>query len=98
MELHEQNIIVNENFRSSAEKFYDQFHPDVIRMKQSTNSVDSEKKGNEAPKEQPPTSYTETLMHLFKGNVGPGCFASENQVNSNTTPFNKSQYFQWLMQ
>lgn len=24
---------------------------------------------------EPPTSYLETLMHLFKGNVGTGCFA-----------------------
>jgi hypothetical protein len=93
MELHEQNIIVNENFRSSAEKFYDQFHPDVIRMKQSTNSVDTKGNGTESPKEQPPTSYTETLMHLFKGNVGPGCFASENQMKKSQLHPSNSQYF-----
>lgn len=80
MELQEQsNVIVNENFRSSGEKFYDQVHPDVIKIKNSTNGVGNEnskkKEEAEGSKQPLPTSYVETLMHLFKGNVGPGCFA-----------------------
>jgi hypothetical protein len=49
-------------------------------MKPTTNETQKEKKGGEAvelTKQPPPTTYAETLMHLFKGNVGPGCFASE---------------------
>lgn len=87
MELQEQcNVIVNENFRSSGEKFYDQVHPDVIKIKNSTNGIANgngkkhvEAKGQVEP---PPTSYVETLMHLFKGNVGPGCFAMADAVKN----------------
>lgn len=30
----------------------------------------------------PPTSYMETMMHLFKGNVGTGCFAMADAVKN----------------
>ncbi|XP_067639712.1 proton-coupled amino acid transporter 1 isoform X2 [Eurosta solidaginis] len=33
------------------------------------------KKGGENAPEHPPTSYVTTLIHIFKGNVGPGLFA-----------------------
>jgi proton-coupled amino acid transporter len=32
--------------------------------------------------EHPPTSYIETLMHLFKGNVGTGCYAMADAVKN----------------
>jgi hypothetical protein len=49
-------------------------------MKPTTSENEKGKKEGEAvepTKQPPPTTYAETLMHLFKGNVGPGCFASE---------------------
>jgi solute carrier family 36 (proton-coupled amino acid transporter) len=79
MELQEHsNVIVNENFRASSEKYFDQIHPDVIKIMNSTengiahgNAKSAESK--EAPQSRP-TSYVETMMHLFKGNIGPGWY------------------------
>ena len=92
MELKEQgNIIVNENFRSSGDTFVDQVHPDVIMIKLSTdkngkaaNGFANGNKNIEAQQmvEERPTSYLETLMHLFKGNVGPGCYAMADAVKN----------------
>lgn len=36
----------------------------------------------ELHEDQPPTSYNETLMHLFKGNVGTGCYAMAEAVKN----------------
>jgi solute carrier family 36 (proton-coupled amino acid transporter) len=88
MELQEQHIIVNENFRSSCDSIVNSVHPDVIKIKNST-----EQNGNsngfkkpvveEKIVEGPPlTSFLETLMHLFKGNVGPGCYALADSVKN----------------
>lgn len=91
MELHEQrNVIVNENFRTSGEKFMEKVHPDVIIIKSSTekngkaNGLANGKHNVEAQDENvtQPTSYLETLMHLFKGNVGPGCYAMADAVKN----------------
>lgn len=87
MELQEQgNVIVNENFRNSADKIFDQVHPDVIKIKNSTekNGTANGKTNVEAQirNEPPATSYIETLMHVFKGNVGPGCFAMAEAVKN----------------
>lgn len=92
MELKEQgNVIVNENFRASGDTFVDQMHPDVIMIKLSTdkngkatNGLANGNKNVEAqqPVETRPTSYLETFMHLFKGNVGPGCYAMADAVKN----------------
>lgn len=92
MELQEQgNVIVNENFRTSGDKFVDQVHPDVIMIKLSTekngkaaNGFSNGHKNIEAQQiiELRPTSYLETMMHLFKGNVGPGCYAMADAVKN----------------
>lgn len=93
MELKEQgNVIVNENFRASVDTIVDQVHPDVILIKLSTdkngkttNGLANVNKNIEAqePAEAPrPTSYVETMMHLFKGNVGPGCYAMADAVKN----------------
>lgn len=88
MELQEQgNVIVNENFRASGEKFSDKVHPDVIIIKSSTekNGKANGKSNVEEAQvvhEAQPTSYLETLMHLFKGNVGPGCYAMADAVKN----------------
>lgn len=80
MEFKNSNIIFNENYREPV-KF---IHPDDIKMKMSVEVNGSMKNGNvegqqqdseQAEKKPPPrTTYIETLMHLFKGNVGPGEF------------------------
>lgn len=85
LEMRTSNVIVNENFRTSGESLVNEMHPDVIRIKISTdkNGVTNGKKPDE--KDEPeltPTSYTETMMHLFKGNVGPGCFAMADAVKN----------------
>lgn len=89
MELQETgNVIVNENFRTSGDRFNDQFHPDVVKIKNSTekNGIANGKQKNveaqDVPDGPPPTSYVETLMHLFKGNVGPGCYAMADAVKN----------------
>lgn len=87
MELQDQStIIVNENFRSSGDKFSDQVHPDVIKMRNSAEKNGSangiKKKEDEIAVGPPTTSYLETLMHLFKGNVGPGCYAMADAVKN----------------
>jgi proton-coupled amino acid transporter len=96
MELQEHcNVIVNENFRRSTESFYNQFHPDVLKMKavqvEENGLVKKEKdiskqsansNNNNDEKQEPQTTYLETLMHLFKGNVGPGCFAMASAVKN----------------
>lgn len=80
MELRENcNVIINENYRRSAESLNNQYHPDVIKMKLTTEKNGHAHNGSvevqRSPQSPPPTSYTETLIHLFKGNVGPGCLA-----------------------
>jgi hypothetical protein len=77
MELNNSNLIINENYRRSVESLSNQVvHPDVIQMKISTEKNGVEKNGNVegqvVEKTSPLTTYLETLMHLFKGNVGPG--------------------------
>lgn len=74
-------VIVNENFRSSDESFADRKHPDVIKIKMSTEK--NATKPDETDEQEPvPTSYAETMMHLFKGNVGPGCYAMADAVKN----------------
>lgn len=78
------NVIVNENYRGSGDKF---IHPDLIAIKASTEKCDIDQNGNLCEKnydksQHPPTSYVETLMHLFKGNVGPGCYAMADAVKN----------------
>lgn len=81
MELREKNgnVIINENYRRSTENFLTQYHPDVVKMKLTTEKNGSAQNGNLEAEQQPPsapsTTYLETLLHLFKGNVGPGCLA-----------------------
>lgn len=80
MELRENcNVIINENYRRSAESLSNQYHPDVIKMKLTTEKNGHAHNGSaeppRSPQSPPPTSYIETLIHLFKGNVGPGCLA-----------------------
>ncbi|XP_036319994.1 proton-coupled amino acid transporter 1-like [Rhagoletis pomonella] len=41
---------------------------------EKTAKLDPKKAGENAP-EHPPTSYVTTLIHIFKGNIGPGLFA-----------------------
>lgn len=88
MELHENcTVIVNENFRSSADSMQQSAHPDVVKIK---NCTDKNGKANGTtsveelidPVVARPTSYVETLMHLFKGNVGPGCLAMADAVKN----------------
>jgi hypothetical protein len=86
MELQNSNVIVNENFRRSAQAFFDKLHPDVIKMKESTEqngNVEACKREKQELDNPPPkTTYMETLTHLFKGNVGPGCFAMSHAVKN----------------
>lgn len=88
MELHENcTVIVNENFRSSVDSMQQSAHPDVVKIK---NCTDKNGKANGTtsveelidPVVARPTSYVETLMHLFKGNVGPGCLAMADAVKN----------------
>lgn len=91
MELQEHNnVIVNENFRASDDKCMEQVHPAVILIR---NSTKKNGKANESARggkkievqelqEANQTSYTATLMHLFKGNVGPGCYAMADAVKN----------------
>lgn len=84
MELRENgNVIINENYRRSTENILTQYHPDVIKMKLKNGSAQN---GNveaeqEAPSKQS-TNFLETLIHLFKGNVGPGCLAMGNATKN----------------
>lgn len=86
MELKEQcTVIVNENFRNSRDNIFNQVHPDVIILKNSTekNGIANGKNFEADGVKQPPTtSYVETLMHLFKGNVGPGSMAMADAVKN----------------
>lgn len=70
MQLRESNVIINENYRRSAESI-SKFHPDVIMMKLSTepngNAQNGHVEAQRPPQSPPPTSYAETLIHLFKG-------------------------------
>ncbi|XP_036319210.1 proton-coupled amino acid transporter 1-like isoform X7 [Rhagoletis pomonella] len=51
---------------------------DTVTLQKSdvekTAKLDPKKAGENAP-EHPPTSYVTTLIHIFKGNIGPGLFA-----------------------
>lgn len=70
MELQENcNVIINENYRRSTDNFFDDPHPEVIKMKLK-NENHSEPSQRESAVHR--TTYFETLVHLFKGNVGPG--------------------------
>lgn len=72
MELQENsNVIINENFRGSIDVFFDHAHPDVAKIKLQTENGNVKNAKDVSP---PRTTYLETLMHLFKGNVGPGKF------------------------
>jgi solute carrier family 36 (proton-coupled amino acid transporter) len=91
MELRENcNVIINENYRRSTESILNQYHPDVVVMKLSTEKNGHFQNGSsqmEAQQRQlsqpaPSTSYIETLIHLFKGNVGPGCLAMPNATKN----------------
>lgn len=92
MQLEERgNSNVNENCRISGEKGFDEIHSAVI----GTN-LPSEKSSdfnanvcrnieiNEIIKVSTArrTTNIETMMHLFKGNVGPGCFAMADAIKN----------------
>jgi solute carrier family 36 (proton-coupled amino acid transporter) len=81
MELQKQcNVYVNESFDASGEKFGDSENENKIRGK---NVVVNEKKSAHGIESADGSiSYTETLMHLFKGNVGSGCFAMADAVKN----------------
>lgn len=69
MELQENcNVIINENYKGSTDNFFDDLHPEVLKMKLKNTSHSELKQESDHHK----TTYFETLMHLFKGNVGPG--------------------------
>lgn len=78
MELNEnKNVIINENYRGSyGEKNMNAMDSPIKTIKGINMTGDSEmneKMSAELITKNPPrTSYVETLMHLFKGNVGPG--------------------------
>jgi solute carrier family 36 (proton-coupled amino acid transporter) len=83
MELEEQcNVYVNESFDPAGEKIDNQVDLSVIKVNNvlSENSKVVEKKNVENYDES--ISYIETLMHLFKGNVGSGCFAMADAVKN----------------
>lgn len=73
MELQENsNVIINENYRSSTDGFFDPPHSEVLRMKdKAKNESNLQPQSVSSP---PATTYFETLMHLFKGNIGPGMY------------------------
>lgn len=91
MELHENcTVIVNESFRSSTDSVQEPsngVHPDVVKIR---NCIEKNGKVNGTasveeliePVVARPTSYVETLMHVFKGNVGPGCLAMADAVKN----------------
>lgn len=88
MELHEQcNGFVNESFKASRESI-DKSCAKVPQKSDSAVKNPSDKSGLEKNVEaqmdnnDPPTSYIETMMHLFKGNVGTGCFAMADAVRN----------------
>jgi hypothetical protein len=51
----------------------------IVKLETMTIKRDNEDEADKVKKPPPPTTYLETLMHLFKGNVGPGCYASESK-------------------
>ena len=66
MELQENcNVIINENYKGSTDNFFDDPHPEVLKMKLKNTNQERESDHHK-------TTYFETLVHLFKGNVGPG--------------------------
>ncbi|KAL7010579.1 hypothetical protein ACKWTF_006281 [Chironomus riparius] len=78
MELQENcNVIINENYRGSTDNFFDDPHPEVVKMKLK-NEHEPLKRESTVHR----TTYFETLVHLFKGNVGPGCFAMAHAVKN----------------
>lgn len=69
MELQKQcNVYVNESFDASGEKIDDHVKDEKSREK----AVVNEKINAHGPSGEGKISYIETLMHLFKGNVGSG--------------------------
>ena len=76
MELQKQcNVYVNESFDTAGEKFGDQ-------VKTEGKVVHDKKIDDKTESEAGKISYAETLMHLFKGNVGSGCFAMADAVKN----------------
>ncbi|CAO1388535.1 unnamed protein product [Diamesa tonsa] len=88
MELNEnKNVIINENYRGSyGEKKINVMDLPIKTIKGINMTGDSEmneKMSVETITKNPPrTSYVETLMHLFKGNVGPGCYAMADAMRN----------------
>lgn len=78
MELNgDKNVIINENYRGSHnEKQLNTIDLSIKTIKGVNMTGDNEMnmKMNDKLKikNTPRTSYVETMMHLFKGNVGPG--------------------------
>lgn len=75
---------MNENFQSSREsidKSCEKVYASPSDKNGITNGIEKnvEAQSNNEP---PPTSYLETLMHLFKGNVGTGCFAMADAIKN----------------
>lgn len=88
MELNEQcNGIVNENFQSSRESIDKSCEKiangdATFKSPSDKNGISSKNVEAQVSNEHPPTSYLETMMHLFKGNVGTGCFAMADAVKN----------------
>lgn len=69
-----------ENHRLSDGIDYSKLDPDEIKLKSPTDTNAENADGAISRPQE--TSYLETLTHLFKGNMGPGCFAMADAMKN----------------